>query len=269
MMILSLGTALLADFFLIRTNTTDPGIIPRASKEKPMYGPPNEKDRFCETCYIYRPTHAKHCPICDACVNGFDHHCPWVGTCVAERNLRYFVGFVTSAGLYGIICCIGMIVLLTISPGVGQVGGLTSLGAILIALYSGIFALTLVPMSCSYFSMIPQQLTTNEKIKYGKRLMTTSEMQQTTQESGCSILISVLCLQKPKSQIYQWLQDILYIRENKSVLSFSLQALLSAASCFYFSIDYHVHKFAIKLIQATNLGYSLIFHLCLSIEVKV
>ena len=66
-------------FFHFKTNTTDPGIIPRESNEHPMYGPLNEYDRYCNTCNVVRTTHAKHCHQCDNCVNDFDHHCPWVG----------------------------------------------------------------------------------------------------------------------------------------------------------------------------------------------
>jgi len=205
MLVVSLGCGILAVYFLIRTNTTDPGIIPRASAKAPMVGPGNERDRFCTTCNIYRPTNAKHCSICDACVNGFDHHCPWVGTCVGERNIRYFVGFITTAGMYGVVCSIGMIMVLTDSPGIGQLNGLVALGAILLIVYGALFALTLIPMSCSYFSMIPKELTLNEKIKYGERQMTSAEReaQNQNQPSNLNVLVHVLCLEKPHSQIYQ------------------------------------------------------------------
>ena len=37
---------------------------------------------------LYRSKSAKHCRICDKCVNGFDHHCKWLNTCVGKRNYK-------------------------------------------------------------------------------------------------------------------------------------------------------------------------------------
>ncbi|XP_017283274.1 palmitoyltransferase ZDHHC12-A [Kryptolebias marmoratus] len=47
--------------------------------------------RRCGFCQLQQPMRAKHCQSCKHCVRRFDHHCPWIGNCVGERNHRWFV----------------------------------------------------------------------------------------------------------------------------------------------------------------------------------
>lgn len=35
--------------------------------------------RYCDLCSVYQPPDAVHCPECNVCIEGYDHHCPWMG----------------------------------------------------------------------------------------------------------------------------------------------------------------------------------------------
>jgi palmitoyltransferase len=52
---------------------------------------------FCSTCLLQKPLRSKHCSSCGHCVHRFDHHCPFVNTCIGRDNIGYFMGFV--------VCC--------------------------------------------------------------------------------------------------------------------------------------------------------------------
>jgi len=53
-------------------------------------GQPTE--RYCATCWVYKPYRSKHCRDCGSCVLKQDHHCPFTGNCVAVNNLHWFYG---------------------------------------------------------------------------------------------------------------------------------------------------------------------------------
>lgn len=40
--------------------------------------------KYCTVCNLEQPLRTKHCGTCKRCVTTYDHHCPWIGNCVAE-----------------------------------------------------------------------------------------------------------------------------------------------------------------------------------------
>ena len=64
------------------------------------YLSPPSKLKHCYTCQIFRPFKAAHCKVCDNCVQGFDHHCRWLGVCIGKRNYFYFYCFLVDLILF-------------------------------------------------------------------------------------------------------------------------------------------------------------------------
>lgn len=69
-----------------------------------------EKYRICKLCNIVVlvDNNVIHCEDCDICVEGklyellieLDHHCVWIGKCIAKRNLRSFNIFLLGTVLF-------------------------------------------------------------------------------------------------------------------------------------------------------------------------
>ena len=114
---------ILSIFSTIKSGFTDPGILPRqnediyytTSKPNLRYAINGHilKLNYCYSCSLFRPPRTSHCAICDNCVERFDHHCLWLGTCIGKRNYKYFYWLVSSLNINGIfqICfCIYVLV---------------------------------------------------------------------------------------------------------------------------------------------------------------
>ena len=72
-----------------------------------------QKYKICNSCNIIRPLRTTHCGSCDNCVLKFDHHCPWIGTCVGKRNYHYFFFFLIFLNLTQIFMGIFSLVYIT------------------------------------------------------------------------------------------------------------------------------------------------------------
>lgn len=62
-------------------------------------------DGECYVCQVGGlDSDTRHCKVCNKCVDGFDHHCPWINNCVGARTYRLFLvmlasGTVSSLGV--------------------------------------------------------------------------------------------------------------------------------------------------------------------------
>ena len=93
-------------FSYLYTFLINPG-IPKNEIGK-YTGEPKEDYRYCELCkyYVKKRALASHCPDCCVCVEGYDHHCPWVGKCVGKNNMTSFKIFLFSTlAIVGYIAC--------------------------------------------------------------------------------------------------------------------------------------------------------------------
>jgi len=107
--LLALNVTHIVFFFL--AGFSDPGIMKRNENSfgchetfiKVVHKGVFKKTRLCETCNIAKPFRSAHCSECDNCVLRFDHHCPWLGNCVAKRNYRYFYIFLILVNLQCIL----------------------------------------------------------------------------------------------------------------------------------------------------------------------
>ena len=55
----------------------------------------------CPLCHVRGSAgeHVRHCRLCDVCLRGFDHHCLFLLTCVAEKNRRLFLVFLVTVNV--------------------------------------------------------------------------------------------------------------------------------------------------------------------------
>ncbi|KAK9837930.1 hypothetical protein WJX74_007972 [Apatococcus lobatus] len=104
---------------LLTTSFMDPGFIPRqhvgeVGAEEVDAGMKSAKmkyevhgqtvyTKYCPTCRLMRPPRVSHCKKCNNCCRRQDHHCPYVGQCIGERNHRFYLAFLFFVTVH---CCL-------------------------------------------------------------------------------------------------------------------------------------------------------------------
>lgn len=64
---------------------------------------------LCPECKIMMTQRARHCYICNMCVDRFDHHCDWLDGCIGSKNHKIFFFFILSLFIFQIlILCIAV-----------------------------------------------------------------------------------------------------------------------------------------------------------------
>ena len=92
--------------FVLKTALTHAKIVMNKKKNA-------EDNGFCNICKVYYNPNNKveHCRFCGVCAEKMDHHCVWVGKCVAKNNTFYFYGMIANVCIiyiYIIFCGIFM-----------------------------------------------------------------------------------------------------------------------------------------------------------------
>ena len=73
----------------------NPG-LPLTEYDKIIYEDKSNEYRQCKDCKMWICTleGTQHCKICNVCIEGYDHHCNLMGTCVGKNNLKVFYLYV-------------------------------------------------------------------------------------------------------------------------------------------------------------------------------
>ncbi|SOV78012.1 palmitoyltransferase, putative [Plasmodium sp. gorilla clade G3] len=125
------------------------------------------KYTICDKCdFLVRPERAHHCRTCNKCILKMDHHCPWIGTCVGEKNLKFFFlfliyGFFTTSYISITVIPIFINALCTkeIHENSDRINHITLLITICTALT---LTLALLFMNCQYIYFISKNITAIE-----------------------------------------------------------------------------------------------------------
>ena len=125
--------------------------------------------KYCNSCRIWRPPRTSHCSQCGRCVESIDHHCPWVGTCVAKRNYRYFFFFILSISFLSLYVMILSIIHMHLdrfeSEELGQVISRHPVNMVLIV-FSFIMCWSLFSLLVFHSWLSCKNLTTNEHVRF-------------------------------------------------------------------------------------------------------
>lgn len=97
-----------------KMDPSDPGVIAKRNGVA-IAAVEGVAQNFCVFCEAHVNQRSKHCRRCNKCVDVFDHHCPWLNTCVGARNYSLFLRLLVSVFVLN-----ALQIATTIQAGLGQ-----------------------------------------------------------------------------------------------------------------------------------------------------
>jgi palmitoyltransferase len=133
----------------------------------------------------------------------FDHHCPWLGTCVGEKNKRDFFVYLN----FQLLLLCQMVYLALKVGGNHELSALWRGFGVLTVVTGVVFALFVLNLILFHAYFICKNITTWEQLRWSK----ISYLQDWQKKHGspfdlgvCENLKLVFCNNLPKSDFYLW-----------------------------------------------------------------
>jgi len=157
---------------------TEPGIVPYVHVEEPQGDPSvdgettlrrNPRKKYVIALngqhYPLPLFRAKICRETEACVERFDHFCPWVGNVVGLRNHKYFVAFTIGASVVALEVFVSSILVGTSAKLSEELKAHERAMALILASYTAVIMLAVGGLMCYHADLIAQNESTNERLK--------------------------------------------------------------------------------------------------------
>jgi hypothetical protein len=90
-------------FAYVQTSWLDAGSVEAQLKEMGLLSRSDYPDYItaipqCPKCGVPKPARTHHCSSCNRCYFRFDHHCPFIGNCIALKNMKPFMLYLYYSG---------------------------------------------------------------------------------------------------------------------------------------------------------------------------